>query len=162
MIGRRELLKRAWQFSLGGMFFFSGQRTSWSLAESPSNQKLNSAIQKITNNQKLNQGRVALSLPELAVNQKAVPFRISIDSPMTDSDYVKKIHLLASENQPPRIASFYLTPFSGKAVVSSRMRLDKSQNIVAIAEMSDGTFYIGQRKVELAVPGFSNVESRSQ
>lgn len=162
MIRRRDFLERVWQFSLGGTFFLSGYRLSWSLTGVDADKKLNSAIQKITNSGKLNQGRVALSLPELAVNQNAVPFRISIDSPMTDTDYVKKIYLLASENQPSQIASFHLTPLSGKAVVSSRMRLAKSQVIVAIAEMSDGTFYIGQRKVELAVPGFRNVKERSQ
>jgi len=120
--------------------------------------KLETIIQKLTQNKKLNQGRVALSLPELALSQNTVPFKINIDSPMTASDYVKTIHVLASENDAPRIASFYLTPLSGKAEVSSRMRLEKSQVIIAIAEMSDGTFYIGRRKVELAVPGFSYPE----
>ncbi len=162
MLTRRGLLKNGWHSVLGCSIFLSGYMSSRKSSGASTHSKLETIIQEITKDKKLNQGRVALSLPELALSQNAVPFRVSIDSPMTESDYVKKIHVLASENKAPRIASFFLTPLSGKAEVSSRMRLEKSQVIIAIAEMSDGTFYIGKRKVELAVQGFSYPERQSR
>ena len=126
MITRRGLLKNGWCSLFGCAVLFSGYMSGECSSLAATRSKLETIIQKLTQNKKLNQGRVALSLPELALSQNTVPFKINIDSPMTASDYVKTIHVLASENDAPRIASFYLTPLSGKAEVSSRMRLDTS------------------------------------
>jgi sulfur-oxidizing protein SoxY len=72
---------------------------------------------------------------------------------MTPDSHVKAIHLLSTLNPRAEVATFRFTLLSGKARVTSRMRLAKSQDVVAIAELSDGTFLIGMRAVTVKVGG---------
>jgi sulfur-oxidizing protein SoxY len=99
------------------------------------------------------EGKVNLDLPEIAENGNTVPFGISVESPMTDNNYVKAIHIVSTGNPRPEVATFLLTPQSGKAAVSSRMRLGKTQDVLAVAEMSDGKFYMGKRTVKVTIGG---------
>ena len=93
-------------------------------------------------------GRITLELPQIAENGNTVPMGFEIESPMTEGDYVKVVHIFAEKNPNPNVASFRFTPGSGKAKVNTRMRLLKSQNIVAIAEMSDGSVYMLKKPVK--------------
>jgi sulfur-oxidizing protein SoxY len=70
------------------------------------------------------EGRISLELPQIAENGNTVPVAFEIDSPMTESDYVKAVHLFAEKNPLPNVASFRFTPRSGKARASTRMRED--------------------------------------
>ena len=99
------------------------------------------------------EGKVSLDLPEIAENGNTIPYTVRVDSPMSDSQYVKAVHLLAPANPLPQIASFYFTPASGKASVTSRMRLAQTQEVIAIAEISDGTFFTVKRPVKVTVGG---------
>ena len=99
------------------------------------------------------ESKINLDVPEIAENGNTVPFAISVESPMTDNDYVKAMHVVSTGNPRPEIATFLLTPLSGKAAVSSRMRLGKTQDIVIVAEMSDGKFYMGKRTVKVTIGG---------
>jgi sulfur-oxidizing protein SoxY len=99
------------------------------------------------------EAKVNLDLPEIAENGNTVPFAVSVESPMTDKDYVKAVHVVATGNPRPEVASFGLTPLSGKASVSSRMRLGKTQDVIVVAEMSDGKFYMGKRTVKVTIGG---------
>jgi sulfur-oxidizing protein SoxY len=99
------------------------------------------------------EGKVNLDLPEIAENGNTVPFGVSVESPMTDNDYVKAIHIVSTGNPRPEVATFLLSPQSGKAAVSSRMRLGKTQDVLAVAEMSDGKFYMGKRAVKVTIGG---------
>lgn len=98
-------------------------------------------------------GGLALELPELAENGNVVPYKLVADSPMTDEDYIKKLHLLSTANPQPLVASFELIPATGKATVAGRMRLAKTQDVVGIAEKSDGSFMIATAKVEVTIGG---------
>lgn len=98
-------------------------------------------------------GKVSLELPEIAENGNTVPFTVNIESPMTDADYVKSVHVFANGNPQPDVATFYFTPASGKASATSRMRLAKTQDIIAVAEMSDGKFYMGKQTVKVTIGG---------
>lgn len=89
------------------------------------------------------EGRVTLKLPPIAENGFSVPMTVTVDSPMTPDDYVKKIALLSPRNPLPNIAQYHLSPRSGKAIVSSRIRMSGTQSIQAIAEMNDGTLWSG-------------------
>ncbi len=95
---------------------------------------------------KINTGRVNLDLPALAENGNSVALTVSVDSPMRDDDYVRVIHVFAPANPLPDVASFYLTPASGRAQVTTRIRLGGSQTLTAIAEMHDGTLWSGTAK----------------
>lgn len=111
------------------------------------------ALKKIVGDQTPIEGKVMLNLPEIAENGNTVPFSISVDSPMSDSDYVKAVHVISTGNPQPTVATFHFTPESGKAAVSSRMRLAKTQDIVGVAELSDGKFAIARKEVKVTIGG---------
>ncbi len=94
-----------------------------------------------------------LELPEIAENGNTVPFTVSLELAMAGKDAAKAIHLIASGNPLPAVATFRFTPLSGKATVSSRMRLAKSQDVVVIAELADGRFLMSKRSVKVTIGG---------
>ena len=111
------------------------------------------ALKKIVGDQSPMEGGLTLELPEIAENGNTVPFSISVDSPMTDDDYVKAVHVLSTGNPQPYIATFHFTPDSGKAAVSSRMRLAATQDVVSVAELSNGKFLIARKEVKVTIGG---------
>jgi len=92
-------------------------------------------------------GRVRLELPVLADNGNSVQMKITVLSPMTDTDHVKAIQLISERNPVREMALFRLGPRAGRAEVASRVRLAGSQRVVAIAEMSDGPFWSGAAEI---------------
>lgn len=101
------------------------------------------AIQKMTANSKIQEGRVTLTIPPLVENGNLVVLKVSVDSPMTADDYVKAIHVIAEGNPFPNIFTAYLTPRSGTANITTRVRLADSQVVWAIAQMSNGSYWKG-------------------
>ena len=99
---------------------------------------------------------VTLDLPEIAENGNTVPYKLEVESPMTEADYVKNLHLLSTANPQPAVATFHFTPQSGKATVAGRMRLAKTQDVVAIAETNGGKLFIGKRNVNVVIGGCGN------
>ena len=98
-------------------------------------------------------GRIKLQLPQIAENGNSVEFSVSVDSPMTEKDYVKSVHVIADQNPFPEVATFYLSPANGKASVTMRMRLAKTQNVRVIALMSDGSAFEAQQQVKVTIGG---------
>jgi sulfur-oxidizing protein SoxY len=111
------------------------------------------AVRKILGEAKPIDGKITVEMPEIAENGNTVPFSIAVDSPMTDKDHVKAIHIVATANPQPGVATFRLSPLSGKAAVASRMRLQRTQDVVAIAELSDGRFLMAKRAVKVTIGG---------
>jgi sulfur-oxidizing protein SoxY len=111
------------------------------------------AVQKIIGGRKVKQGGIKLELPEIAENGATVPLTVSMDSPMTAADHVQKMHFFADGNPNPDLASFNFTPHSGVAKASIRIRLAKTQNIVAVAETSDGSVYVSKAQVKVTIGG---------
>ncbi len=101
------------------------------------------AIQKITGSAKIQEGRVTLTIPPLVENGNLVVLKVSVESPMTTNDYVKAIHVIAEGNPLPNIFTAYLTPRSGTANITTRVRLADSQRVWAIVQMSNGSFWQG-------------------
>ncbi|MBU8873873.1 SoxY-related AACIE arm protein [Reyranella sp. MMS21-HV4-11] len=101
------------------------------------------AIRKVVGTTTPTEGRVKLDVPPLVENGNTVPLTITVESPMTAADYVKAIHVFNEKNPQPNVLSARLGPHSGKAIVGTRIKLGDSQRIVAIAETSDGKFWIG-------------------
>ena len=99
------------------------------------------------------EGKVKVGLPEIAENGNTVPYTVRVESPMTDGDHVKALHVYATGNPGPQIISAKFTPSSGKAYVKSRMRLAKTQEVVAVAEMSNGKVYMGKTTVKVTIGG---------
>ena len=99
------------------------------------------AIAKVIGNAKVNKGKVTLDLPQLVENGNTVSMSVKVDSPMTEKDYVKAIHVFTEKNPQPYVATFHLGPRAGRALVATRIRLADSQTVTAIAQMSDGSFW---------------------
>jgi sulfur-oxidizing protein SoxY len=99
------------------------------------------AMRKVTGTATVRKGRVKLDVPPLIDNGNAVPLSVAVESPMTQASHVKAIHVFAERNPLPNILSVYLGPRSGRARVATRVRLADTQKLVAIAELSDGSFW---------------------
>jgi sulfur-oxidizing protein SoxY len=110
-------------------------------------------IKKLIGDKKPADGRIKLDVPQIAENGLVVPINIDVESPMSAADYVKSVHVFADGNPLPGIVSFHFTPESGRASASSRMRLAQTQNIVALAEMSDGKLHIASVQVKVTIGG---------
>ena len=102
---------------------------------------MRAAIRKVVGEAKVNTGKIKLDIPPLVENGNTVAMSVTVDSPMTATDYVKAIHIFNERNPQPNVGSFHLGPRAGKADISARIRLSDSQNVTGIAEMSDGTFW---------------------
>ncbi|SCB10214.1 sulfur-oxidizing protein SoxY [Bradyrhizobium yuanmingense] len=102
---------------------------------------LNAAIRNLVGEAQLRNGRIRLDIPPLVENGNTVPMTVSVANPMTADDYVKSIHVFNEKNPQPNIGNFYLGPSSGRAQVSTRIRLADTQKVVAIARLSDDTFW---------------------
>ena len=102
---------------------------------------MESAIREFVGKANVRQGKVRLDIPPLVENGNAAPVTLTVDSPMTQKEFVKAIALFNEKNPQPNVAVFHLGPRAGRAQVSTRMRLATSQKITAIAALSDGTFW---------------------
>ena len=115
------------------------------------------AIQKITGNAKIQEGRVTLTIPPLIENGNLVVLKVSVESPMTANNYVKAIHVIAEGNPLPNIFTAYLTPRSGAANITTRVRLADSQRVWAIAQMSNGSFWQGSAETLVTLSACTEV-----
>lgn len=104
-------------------------------------------IRKIIGDAALQVGKVRLDAPALVENGNAVPLTVSVESPMTEKDHVKAIHIINEKNPQPHVISVRLGPRAGRATLSTRIKLKDSQQLIAIAETSDGSFWSGTADV---------------
>ena len=102
---------------------------------------LAAAIRNVVGTAVVRTGKVKLEIPPLVENGNTVPMTVSVSSAMTAEDHVKSIHVFNEKNPQPNIGNFYLGPQAGRAQISTRIRLADSQKIVAIAKLSDGSFW---------------------
>ena len=102
---------------------------------------MTSAIRTVAGEAVVRAGKVKLDVPPLVENGNTVPMTVSVSNPMTPADHVVSIHVFNEKNPQPNIGNFYLGPQAGRAQVSARIRLSDSQRIVAIARLSDGSFW---------------------
>jgi len=99
------------------------------------------AIRQIVGEAAVTRGKIKLDLPPLVENGNSVAMSVTVDSPMTAKDHVKAIHVFTEKNPQPNIISVQLGPRAGKADIQTRVRLADTQSVVAICEMSDGSFW---------------------
>lgn len=111
------------------------------------------AIRKAIGDRAMTEGRVTLRLPPIAENGNTVPLTVSVESPMTAGDFVKSVHVFADGNPTPDVATFHFTPALGKAEASTRIRLGRTQDVIAVAELSDGRLFVGRQEVKVTIGG---------
>jgi sulfur-oxidizing protein SoxY len=98
-------------------------------------------ITRLVGPAKVNEGKVKIMLPPLVENGHLVPLTVRVDSPMTEADHVKAIHVFTDKNPLPEVISFHLGPRAGRASIGTRVRLADTETVVAIAQLSDGSFW---------------------
>lgn len=110
-------------------------------------------IKKQFADRQITPGRIRLDLPPLAENGNVVPLAFEVESPMTAESHVKSVTLFVPENPLPVAAVYHFTPLIPKAAGQMRIRLAKSQTILAVAEMSDGTLFSAKQDVKVTIGG---------
>jgi sulfur-oxidizing protein SoxY len=138
----RSCTKRRFLVSAGGLAVAAAlpsTATAQMTRMAPNN--MPQVIARLVGSAKVNPGKVKIGLPPLVENGHLVPLTVAVDSPMTDADHVKAIHVYTDKNPLPEVISFYLGPRAGRASFSTRVRLADSESVVAIAQMSDGSFW---------------------
>ena len=105
------------------------------------------AIRKVVGSATVTKGKVKLDLPPLSENGNAIPMTVQVESPMTAAEHVRAIHVFTERNPQPDVATFRLGPRAGQARVATRIRLADTQTVVAISELSDGSFWQGTAEV---------------
>jgi len=114
--------------------------------------EMDEAIRAFTKGAPIKQGGVKVDIPILLESGNSVPAVVSVESPMTPADHVVKVALFNEKNPLPQIAIFTFGPKSGRAWVSTRIRLSDSQKVVAVAQMSDRGFRMGMIEVIVTLP----------
>jgi len=110
-------------------------------------------IKKLYGDKPTAEGKIKLDVPEIAENGLVVPINVEVESPMTEADFVKAVHIYADGNPLPGIVSYSFTPACGKASAATRMRLAQTQNIVCVAEMSNGALHMAKANVKVTIGG---------
>ena len=98
-------------------------------------------------------GKITLTAPEIAENGNTVPVSVSVDSAMSGDDIVDAVIILAEANPNPAVITIHFTELSGKAEATTRMRLAKTQNVVAVARMKNGAVYMDKKQVKVTIGG---------
>ena len=123
-----------------------------SFAQAPHVSRIDALVWSLTRGADVTPGKVKLSLPALAESGHSVEMTVRVESPMTEQDHVRAIHLISEKNPIREMASFYIGARAGRAEVGSRVRLAESQQVVALAELSDGTFWSDAVQVQVTEP----------
>lgn len=108
---------------------------------SASSDELAAAVAGYTGGAPVQRGKVRLDIAELVDNGNVVPLSVTVDSPMTAGEHVTAIAIFNEKNPQREVAKFTLGPRAGKASISTRMRLATSQQLVAVAHLSDGSYW---------------------
>jgi sulfur-oxidizing protein SoxY len=117
------------------------------------NNGFDEAIKKFTGGKTPATGRVKLDLPEIAENGNTVPMTVNVESPMTAQSYVSDVLVVADGNPRSGVATFHFSPASGIAEANTRIRLASTQNIIAVAKMNDGSFFMASKQVKVTIGG---------
>ena len=108
-------------------------------------------VQRLIGSARPQPGRIHIGLPEIAESGNHVPLKLRVDSPMTEADHVRVIHVVAERNPRPWVASFQLGPRAGVAEVELQIRLKDSQAVTAYAQMSDGSWWMQGTRVTVTI-----------
>jgi sulfur-oxidizing protein SoxY len=148
-INSRSLSRR--DFAMGGACALLAALTARSAFADT--EGLGALVTRLFGDRSFEEDRIRLMVPPVAENGMVVPVSIEVDSPMTPEDYVMSLHLFALDNPVPHVSSYMFTPASGKAAISTRIRLAKSQDLLALAEASDRTIHAAKTSIKIMIGG---------
>lgn len=143
--------RQALGLSAGAVAFAAaGFRTVPAFASAEDAEK---SIMEFTGGKAPETGKITLNAPEIAENGNTVPVSVSVESAMSGDDMVESVTILAEGNPNPAVATFHFTEMSGAAAATTRMRLAKTQNVIAVAKMKDGSVYMDKKEVKVTIGG---------
>jgi len=120
----------------------------------PNDMSFDDALKVITGGKEVKKSdKIKLTAPEIAENGAVVPIKVEVDHPMEEKNYVKAIHILNTANGNARCADVMLTPANGRGYFSTRIKLSKTQDVVAVVALSDGTFIKASQSVKVTIGG---------
>ena len=97
------------------------------------------AIRRLSGGREPRPGGITLTLPKIAETGNSVPLTVAVDSAMTPDDHVQRVHVFVPGNPEPVAATYHLGVRAGKAEISTQIRLARTQTVLALAEMNDGS-----------------------
>lgn len=148
MIGKPELTRRS--IVCGGLAIALMPALARSAQATPA--EMADAIRELTSGAAVKPGRVKLVLPELAENGNIVSLAVTVDSPMTEADRVKAVHIFSEMNPVTTLVRFHVSPRAGRnPTLLTNIRLADSQRVTAVAAMSDGSFWSGEASVVVTI-----------
>ena len=112
-------------------------------------------------------GMIKLEAPPRVTDAAFIPITFTAEKPQTAEHFVKNVYLVIDENPSPVAAVFHMTPDSGIANISTRVRIDRYTHVRAIAETNDGKLYMAKAFLKAAggcsAPGLQDsAEARAQ
>jgi sulfur-oxidizing protein SoxY len=131
LIGRRTMLC---QLGAAGLLLALWPAVPWAITEA-----MQQAIRQRIGDREPQPGGMTLSLPKIAETGNSVPLTVAVDSLMSAEDHVLRIHLFVPGNPEPVASTYHLGVRAGKAQISTQIRLARTQTVLALAEMSDGS-----------------------
>lgn len=134
----------------GALFAVFGSRIDRAHASA---EEIDAALKAFAEGAEIGEGQVSLTTPEIAENGNTVPISVEVDSPMTEENHVKSVMVLADGNPNPEVITFNFTAASGVATAKTRIRLAKTQNVIAVAKMSDGSVHMAKNQVKVTIGG---------
>ncbi|MGN7612496.1 thiosulfate oxidation carrier protein SoxY [Magnetococcales bacterium HHB-1] len=144
-LNRRQLLL------MGSLLVFAGILPDHSQASRRAARQL---IAQLTGQKKPTKGGISIELPPVTDQADFVPVRVRIETLMQGDDFVKSIHLAAEGNPEPHLASFHFSKGCSRAEVRTKIRLVKSQMIIAAAVFADGRVKIAKKRGKISTgPG---------
>jgi len=120
----------------------------------PNDMSFDEAVKVITDGKGAKESdKIKLTVPEIAENGAVVPVKVNVDHPMEEKNYVKAIHVLNKGNGNARCADIMLTPANAEGYFATRIKLSKTQDVVALVELSDETFIQTAKSVKVTIGG---------
>jgi sulfur-oxidizing protein SoxY len=138
-LSRRTLLR---QLSGAGILLTLGPAGAWATQE-----MVQEAVRQRIGTREPQPGGVTLRLPKIAETGNSVPLTVTVESPMTPDEHVLRLHVFVEGNPEPVAATYHLGARAGKAEISTRLRLARSQTVLVLAEMSDGSVRSGSASI---------------
>ena len=138
-LSRRTLLR---QLSATGVLVTLGPAGAWATKE-----MVQQAVRDRIGTRAPQPYGVTLRLPKIAETGNSVPLTVTVESPMTPDDHVLRLHVFIEGNPEPVAATYHFGVRAGKAELSARLRLARSQSVLALAEMSDGSVRSGTASI---------------
>ena len=108
----------------------------------------------------LRQGRLTIKLPTLAESGNSVPISVMVESPMSPTDRVVRLSIFSTRNPRPLIATVTFGPSAGRAAFTTNIRLNGTQDVIAVAEMSDDSLWTAQGRVLVTVGACDALQTR--